>query len=136
MNRVAFVGALLLAVAGSVIGWTARSDHAHRTIQPPPTWRNTEAVEDLIPFDVRVSSSPFEECEPLEVDVIVTEPSRGQQECRWRLVDGHDVLMECGSFDELYTRCDGHGCYVIRNVETLREKCRTMKTVNRHVCLK
>jgi len=82
-------------------------------------------LEEQIPFEFSVTDKPMNSCDPLDVDVVMIKGVNGETNYRWRVMDGDEVQMEFMSFNDLYYRCDGPGCFNIR-----------MGKTRRHVCLK
>lgn len=106
---------------------------AHRFTSSPGA---LPQLEDQIPFDIRVTANPTSFCDPLEVEVVITTFINGDKTYLWRVMDGENVQMVFPSFDELYYRCDGPGCFVVKTVEVDGMTGKRKPAIRKHVCLK
>jgi len=93
-------------------------------------------LEEQIPFDIRVTTRPTSYCDPLEVEVVITKAINGEKTYAWRIMEGENIQMEFSSFDDLYYRCDGPGCFMVRTMEIDGATGKRKPATRRHVCLK
>lgn len=66
------------------------------------------ALENQIPFDLKIATTPQPGSDYFELDVIVQLDAEGRETAyTWRAMDGENVLLECNDFYDLYYMCDG-----------------------------
>lgn len=66
------------------------------------------ALENQIPFELKIATNPLPGSDYFELDVIVQFDAEGNEaDYTWRAMDGENILLECDDFYDLYYLCDG-----------------------------
>lgn len=128
---------VVLVVAGAWWAWGRSEGLAHDTTEAGLRDGDVAFLEQAIPYDFRLMSSPAVDCEALEVElIVVTSRETGERRPLWRVWQDNHWQMSSFSFEEIYHRYDGPPCYDLR-VVTVDSRTGYADAARRaHVCLK